>query len=247
MAGTRHVTADDPAGFRPRTITVAATGDIMVDSPIKAAGAEFRGGRHDLRLGPPLLAPVTPYLERADLAICHMEFPIGAFGEFAGPYGQDGSSGYRWLAPYETADSIASRVQPLQHHEQPCQRPRRCRAGFHLGGTRRSRAEPCRHGARRGRGAGRYVRGQRGSRRPSGLHQDEQRHRPGRLPADGSDEDDIVADVDRGTSTGAEIVIVSLHLGREMLSEPLGNGTGSSSNASRPGRTSTWCCTTDRT
>ena len=98
--------AQDTADFQPRTLVVAATGDIMVDSPIKEAGAGFAGPGETYDFAP-LLAPVTPLLDRADLAICHMEFPIGARGDFAGPYGREGSSGFRWLAPYEIADSMA--------------------------------------------------------------------------------------------------------------------------------------------
>ncbi len=91
----------DPA----RTFTVAATGEILVESPVKqaAAAAAAPGVRYEFG---PLFAPISSILARVDLAICHMEFPIGAPGEEAGNHGPGPYQGFRWLAPFELAAGV---------------------------------------------------------------------------------------------------------------------------------------------
>lgn len=89
----------------PRTLTVAATGDILPEKEVLQAGARAAAGtgaRYDFA---PLFAPIAPLIEWSDLAICHMETPIGAPGQTAGWYGPS-PVGNRLLAPYEMADAL---------------------------------------------------------------------------------------------------------------------------------------------
>jgi len=215
-------TAQPADDFRPRTLTVAATGDIMVDSPIKEAGATYAdpGETYDFA---PLFAPITPLLQRADLAICHMEFPIGARGEFAGPYGREGSSGYRWLAPYEIAGSVAragyNRCSTASNHANDLGADGLDStlaalddAGLSHVGTARTEAEAAVSTFE--------VNGVRVAH--LAYTKTNNVNAPAAFRLNQSSEDAIVADVEEARRQGAEIVVVSLHLGREMLSEPLG-------------------------
>lgn len=93
----------DPPG---RTLTVAATGDILPENLVLQAGARAAAGtgaRYDFA---PLFAPVAPLVQWADLAICHVETPIGSPGERPGVYGRSPFGGNRLLTPYEMADAL---------------------------------------------------------------------------------------------------------------------------------------------
>jgi poly-gamma-glutamate capsule biosynthesis protein CapA/YwtB (metallophosphatase superfamily) len=70
---------DEPLALAPRRrFTVAATGDILPHNPVvdraAAYGAE-RGLAYDFR---PMFAEIAPIIRRADLAICHLETPLSA-------------------------------------------------------------------------------------------------------------------------------------------------------------------------
>jgi len=74
-----------------RTFTVAAVGDFLSEGLVntQAAAAAPSGVRYDYE---PLLRPIESVVQQADLAICHMETPVGRPGAkvgFAGtsPYG----------------------------------------------------------------------------------------------------------------------------------------------------------------
>jgi hypothetical protein len=68
----------EPAVFIPqderRTITIAGVGDILVHREIIAQAIQEGGGTPDFG---PQLQGIRPLIASADLAICHMEFPIG--------------------------------------------------------------------------------------------------------------------------------------------------------------------------
>src|SRR5689334_2823293 len=58
----------------PRTVTIAASGDILMHTPVNAAGLANGGGTvHDFG---PMFELVAPEISAADVAICHMETPI---------------------------------------------------------------------------------------------------------------------------------------------------------------------------
>jgi hypothetical protein len=58
-----------------RTITIAGVGDILVHREIIAQALQDGGGTVDFG---PQLEGIRPIIESADLAICHMEFPLGS-------------------------------------------------------------------------------------------------------------------------------------------------------------------------
>jgi hypothetical protein len=63
-------------GGQVSKITIAATGDLLIHSPIwLRAAAHGHGGFYDFR---PMLARIRPIIRSADLAFCHVETPIDA-------------------------------------------------------------------------------------------------------------------------------------------------------------------------
>ncbi len=70
---------DAPAIFVPedqrRTITIAGVGDILVHREIIAQALNDGGGRVDFG---PQLEGIRPLIEPVDLAVCHIEFPLGS-------------------------------------------------------------------------------------------------------------------------------------------------------------------------
>lgn len=91
----------------PRTFSVAATGDVLTEDLVNqsAARSAAPGQRFDFA---PLFAPIAPIISSADLAICHMEIPIGQPGARPGIYGRSPFGGNLLLAPYEIAAGLAS-------------------------------------------------------------------------------------------------------------------------------------------
>lgn len=107
LPGGRYVlrlVARDPAGRRtvlarrvrlPRMVSVAVSGDLLIHTPVSARALANGAGRAH-RFGP-MFAGIRPLLRRADLALCHLEHPIGP-----GP-----STGYPlFRAPAELARAI---------------------------------------------------------------------------------------------------------------------------------------------
>ena len=66
-----------------RSFTVAAVGDFLSEPSVNGAAAGYapQGVRFDYE---PLLRPIESIVQSADLAICHMETPIGAPGAVVG-------------------------------------------------------------------------------------------------------------------------------------------------------------------
>lgn len=91
----------------PRTVVVMAGGDVLNEAPVNAAAAAAAGldERFDFA---PVFAPVEPLLRRADLAICHAELPIGRPGQREGVYGRSPFGGNLLLAPHELAAGLAA-------------------------------------------------------------------------------------------------------------------------------------------
>jgi hypothetical protein len=63
-----------PEGER-RTITIAGVGDILVHKELIAQATTDGGGTPDFL---PQLQGIQPLVESADLAVCHMEYPLGS-------------------------------------------------------------------------------------------------------------------------------------------------------------------------
>ncbi|TDT18419.1 poly-gamma-glutamate synthesis protein (capsule biosynthesis protein) [Ilumatobacter fluminis] len=91
-----------------RRVSVIAGGDILTESRVRtvaAAHGAATGARFDFD---PLFAPVRPLIESADVAICHMELPIGAAGGSYGNHGRSPYGGNLLVAPYEIAAAARS-------------------------------------------------------------------------------------------------------------------------------------------
>src|SRR3954454_22863830 len=63
----------DP-GERPVRLTVAASGDLLIHTPVAQRALALGGGRRYAFA--PLFAHVRPVIAGADLALCHMETPL---------------------------------------------------------------------------------------------------------------------------------------------------------------------------
>jgi poly-gamma-glutamate capsule biosynthesis protein CapA/YwtB (metallophosphatase superfamily) len=65
-----------PANVGPRSFTVIGSGDVLLHDGLWAQAQRDAGdaGGYDFR---PLFAAVKPLVEKADLAICHLETPLG--------------------------------------------------------------------------------------------------------------------------------------------------------------------------
>lgn len=81
--------------FPPRTFTLAATGDLLIHTPVWTRARTPDGG-YDFG---PQLAAVAPHLSAADIGLCHLEVPLDPDG----PY----SSYPRFNAPAQLATGIA--------------------------------------------------------------------------------------------------------------------------------------------
>jgi poly-gamma-glutamate synthesis protein (capsule biosynthesis protein) len=74
VAGSANARPGRPV--RTHEITIAASGDLLIHSPVAARALRFGGGRwYDFL---PMLARIRPIVRSADLAFCHVETPMGA-------------------------------------------------------------------------------------------------------------------------------------------------------------------------
>jgi len=102
-------TTDAPTTTRPpppRTVSIAAVGDWLSERAVNNAAMKLApaGVRYD---HVPLLEPLIPLLDSVDLAICHMETPIGLPGAHVGEVSN--KNGFtQFVAPYEVAADLRS-------------------------------------------------------------------------------------------------------------------------------------------
>lgn len=104
---TVDVAAERVAG-PARRVSVIAGGDILTEALVRAVAAAHgaaTGARFDFA---PMFAPVRPLIESADVAICHMELPIGTAGGSYGNHGKSPYGGNLLVAPYEIAAAARS-------------------------------------------------------------------------------------------------------------------------------------------
>jgi poly-gamma-glutamate synthesis protein (capsule biosynthesis protein) len=96
VAAARAVRLTKP----PRTFTVAAVGDFLSEGHLNTLAAALAGPgvRYDYE---PMLRPVESLIRGADLAICHMETPIGAPGATVGFIGTSATGTHLLAAAYE--------------------------------------------------------------------------------------------------------------------------------------------------
>ena len=61
------------AAAAPREVTVGVSGDLLPHLPVVARAVAYGDGRPDFR---PMLRRIRPWVERNDLALCHVETPL---------------------------------------------------------------------------------------------------------------------------------------------------------------------------
>lgn len=84
--GTPSIAPPTTRPALPATISLAFAGDLLPHTPVDQAAAAYgarSGTAYDFS---PMLAPMRPVLEPADLAICHMEVPLHPDGEAPSSY-----------------------------------------------------------------------------------------------------------------------------------------------------------------
>ena len=206
----------------PRTFSLLATGDVLTESPVTLAAAAVAGPgvRYDFV---PLLAPIAPIISSADIAICHMEMPIGLPGERDGVYGRSPFGGNLILAPYEIATSLArvgfDRCSTASNHSNDVgiggiesTLAALDAAGISHSGTARTPAESAITVM--------TINGVRFA------HLAYTRYSNTTIPADpwrlnfAASPEQVAADVRAARAAGADVVVVSLHLSKELLTEP---------------------------
>jgi poly-gamma-glutamate capsule biosynthesis protein CapA/YwtB (metallophosphatase superfamily) len=211
----------------PRTFTIAATGDIITENAVNAAAATpgpSAAGRIPQRYDfAPLFGPVTPILQSVDLAICHMELPIGRPGEREGIYGRSPYGGNLLLAPYELASGLRDagfdRCSTASNHSNDLGAPSIDStlaaldgAGLTHTGTARTAAESAVALVRvNGVEVAHLSYTRYSNTNPTVEHWQLQ------FAADPAQ---VAADAAAARRAGAEVVIVSLHLSQEMLAAP---------------------------
>ena len=205
-----------------RTLTVVATGDILTEDVVNRSAARFASGgaRYDFA---PLFAPLAPIVEWADLAICHMELPIGAPGAQVGVVGTSPYGGHLIAAPYEIAAGIRSagydRCTTASNHSNDLGTAgfdttlnALDQAGLSHAGTARTAAELVEHpfivnGIKVGHLS--YT-------RSSNTGPPRDKWRLNYLPSTTK----VVGDLNALRAEGAEVTILSVHIPMEMLKSP---------------------------
>lgn len=93
----RVAEAEPAAPDPPRSVTVVGAGDLLIHGSVREQARADGGGDFDFA---PMLAGLQPVIDDADLALCHLEVPLG---EPAGPF-----TGYpTFQAPPQVADAVA--------------------------------------------------------------------------------------------------------------------------------------------
>ncbi len=207
-----------------RSFSLVATVDVLTESPVTIAAAAFAAGTAAQYDFAPLFAPITPMLSSVDVAICHMEMPIGTPGQRIGVYGRSPFGGNLILAPYEIADGLHrvgfDRCSTASNHSNDLGVPgidstlaALDAGGISHAGTARSPAEATTPSLM-------TVNGVRVA------HLSYTRYSNTVLPADPWRVNYVVtpaqvaADVNAVRAAGAEVVVVSLHISKELLSAP---------------------------
>jgi Bacterial capsule synthesis protein PGA_cap len=205
-----------------RTLTIAATGDVLTENAVvaTAAASALPGQRYEFS---PVFAPVAPILQSVDLAICHMELPIGQPGQRAGIYGRSPYGGNLLLAPYEIAAGLRSagfdRCSTASNHSNDLGAAgidstlvALDEAGLAHAGTARTPAESA---VTTFQVSGVTVAHLSYTRYSNSNATSE----PWRMQFAAS-VSQVAADVATARRIGAEVVIVSVHISQEMLPEP---------------------------
>lgn len=205
-----------PARPAPRSLTVIAAGDVLLHQGLwSQARDDAKGGGFDFR---PIFAGVKPVISGADLAVCHMETPLGKPG---GPF-----TGFpTFNVPPQVVPALADlgydTCSTASNHSLDGGQPgiKRTldaldRAGIAHTGTARDPAERVKINLMLIKGVRvaqlSYTFSFNGIQRPDG--------RP--WVANPLDPRTVLRDARRARMAGAEIVIVSIHWGTEYQHQP---------------------------
>ena len=90
----------------PRTFSIVAAGDWLPERRVTDAAAAAASGTAARYDHLPLLQPIAPIVRSANLAICHMETPIGRAGAPVGFVGRATNGRTLFSGPYETAADL---------------------------------------------------------------------------------------------------------------------------------------------
>lgn len=207
----------------PRTFTIAATGDVLTENAVNlaATNAAGPGVRFDYT---PVFASVAPLLRSADLAICHMEIPIGAPGERPGVYGRSPFGGNLIEAPFEVAAGLRAagfdRCSTASNHSYDLGAggisstlAALDASGITHTGTARSPAES--------EPVVFEVNGVRVAHLSYTTYSNTVAPTVPWLLNYTTDPARVAADVDAARSAGAQVVIVSVHISQELLAAPI--------------------------
>jgi poly-gamma-glutamate capsule biosynthesis protein CapA/YwtB (metallophosphatase superfamily) len=205
-----------------RSFSIAAVGDWLSEGLVNnaAAAAAPAGVRYDHE---PLLRPIASIISAADLAICHMETPIGLPGATAGFIGRGPTGTSLIAAPYEVAADLKrvgfDRCSTASNHSYDLGTNGITQtldaldaAGLTHTGTARSAAE-----------AAPQLFDVKGVKV---AHLSFARNSNVGFPSDwwrvrqGVNATNVINDVARARAAGAEVVIVSLHVFIEMQNAP---------------------------
>lgn len=208
-----------------RQLTVLMSGEVLNENPVNDAGARYAppGARYDFA---PVFAPVAPIVAAADLAVCHAEIPLGRPGEPPGNFGRSLNGGNLLRGPYEVAAGLAAtgfdRCSTASNHAYDRGQPgvistidALSAAGISAAGTARTPAEAADISRAVITVAGVRVAHLAYTRHHNTAAPPEWAVHWARSPAQ------VAADVAAVRAAGAELVIVSLHTRKEMLTAPL--------------------------
>jgi hypothetical protein len=222
--GPAQVTAPADRRGPPRSLLVSAGGDILAESAVRAAGERGAVGTTQRYNFSHVFAPLAAVNADVDLAICHMELPIGTLGQRAGVVGRSPFGGNLLIAPYELAAGARAggfdRCSTASNHSYD--------TGFSgivstldaldaVGITHTGTARSPSESIPRAFGVGNVRVG----------HLSVTRYSNTVRPADAwkqrfaSSSNQVLDDVRALRADGADLVIVSVHISKEMLRSPI--------------------------
>lgn len=213
-----HAGPPVPKALSQRPFTLAASGDVIASygTVLDSARQDGAHGGYDYR---PMLKGIRPVISSADLALCHLETPLGPL---AGPF----TAGPRFQAPPQLAtalkdvgfDSCSTASDHVLDQGVPGVR-RTLEAldtvGLRHVGSARSATEGARPALLQARGGARVAQLSYTFRAPGST-------RPASAPwtVNLIDAEKIIADARAARRAGADVVVVSPHWGTEYRTDP---------------------------
>ena len=204
--------SEAPEKAEPVRISVAATGDFLIHSPVFEVALQNGGGdRYDFA---PMFEEVRPYIEGADLGICHVETPMTGAEPFGYPVFNTPPALARAIS--QTGWDVCSTASnhTLDQGQEGVERTNRVldRQDIAHAGSSSSRAESEQQTIIDVKGV-----------KVAFLAYTEMTNGvplPKPWSVDMAKADEILADAAAAREQGAQVVIVNLHWGDEFVAEP---------------------------